>query len=60
LKAKVVVGFMAYVEVVGTVMGWTVLDHVAHLSGLTWGVAGEWGLMELMEEYKRRLESRSG
>jgi hypothetical protein len=31
---------MAGVEVVGIVMGWTVLVHVAHLSGLTCGVAG--------------------
>ena len=32
-----------------------VLDHVAHLSGLAWGVAGGWALME---EYKRKLERR--
>jgi len=54
-KAKVVVGFMACMEVVGITRGWAVLDHVAHLSGLMWGVVGGWALMK---EYKRRMERR--
>ncbi|KAF8253473.1 rhomboid-domain-containing protein, partial [Wilcoxina mikolae CBS 423.85] len=51
LKAKVAVGLMACLETLGIIRGWAVLDHVAHLSGLAWGVAGGWALMK---EYKRR------
>lgn len=55
LKAKMVVSAVAVLEMVGIARGWAVLDHMAHLSGLVWGVAGGWALMA---EYRRRLKKR--
>jgi len=53
LKAKTFVTVLAMVETLGIVRGWTMVDHVAHLSGLGWGVASGYALLA---EYKRRLE----
>jgi len=55
LKARAFVTLLAMVETLGIVRGWTVLDHVAHLSGLAWGVAGGYALLA---EYRRRLERK--
>jgi rhomboid-like protein len=55
LRAKTFVACLAVVETLGIVRGWKVLDHVAHLSGLGWGVAGGYAIVE---EYRRRLDRR--
>ncbi|KAI5852005.1 hypothetical protein BZA05DRAFT_398630 [Tricharina praecox] len=54
-KAKVLVTLLAMVETLGIVRGWTIVDHVAHLSGLGWGVVSGYALLA---EYKRRLERK--
>ena len=55
LKAKVFVSVMAAVETLGIVRGWAVFDHVAHLSGLAWGVAGAYAMMW---EVQRRADKK--
>jgi rhomboid-like protein len=55
LKAKYFISVLAAVEALGIVRGWQVMDHVAHLGGLAWGVGFGYALIE---EYNRRLERK--
>jgi rhomboid-like protein len=55
LRAKTFVACLAAMETLGIVRGWRVLDHVAHLSGLGWGVLGGY---VVEAEYRRRLERK--
>lgn len=57
-KAYQFVTGLALLEVVGILRGWAVIDHVAHLSGLLWGVAyAYWKEQEFKK--KRELARKS-
>lgn len=57
-KAYQFVTGLALLEVVGILRGWAVIDHVAHLSGLLWGVA--YAYWKEQEFKKKRELARKG
>lgn len=53
LKVSQLVSGFALVGLVGIIRGWKTVDHMAHLSGLLWGLAfGYWK----NQEFKKKRE----
>ncbi|KAL7273316.1 hypothetical protein RUND412_003845 [Rhizina undulata] len=57
-KASHFVTGLALLETVGIVRGWAVLDHVAHLSGLGWGLGYGYYLEQQVKKRKELLQKQ--
>lgn len=58
-KAYQFVTGAALIEVLGIIRGWTVVDHVAHLSGMLWGVVYAYWKDQEAKKRKRELARKN-